>query len=120
MNWRKIIKYFFILLILGTVILTFLANRNMTQIYGGLTEVVDPGTFNIPDKAVSINNVSVLSPDGDAFIPNQNVYIENGIIISIDSVPIKSKEIAVINGEGKFLIPGLIDSHVHLFKSPND
>lgn len=120
MNWRKITKYFFIFLILGTAILTFLANRNMTQIYGGLTEVVDPGTFNIPDKAVSINNVNVLSANGNAFIPNQNVYIENGKIISIDSVPIKSTEVTVINGEGKFLIPGLIDSHVHLFKSPND
>lgn len=92
----------------------------MTQIYGGHTEVVDYKKFGTPGKAVSIYNVSILSPNGNTFIPNQTVRIENGIIISIDTVSIQSKDVTNINGEGKFLIPGLIDSHVHLFKSPND
>lgn len=120
MKWRKIFKYFFILLGASMVALPFLANRNMKQIYGGLTEVVDHTIFNPSSKSIYITNVSILSPDGDRFIANQNILIERGIITSIDSVFIQSRETTNINGAGKFLIPGLIDSHVHLFKSPND
>jgi len=123
MNWRKvkkIIKYFFILLLIGSAIFAYLANQNMIKIYGGKTKIVDHTQFDITNKAVSIINVNVMSPDGTTFIPKQTVTIENGLITSIDSVPKQSKDISIINGEGKFLIPGLIDSHVHLFKSPND
>lgn len=102
------------------VALPFLANRNMTQIYGGLTEVVDYNMFNPSNDPVCITNVNVLSADGKEFIPNQNVHIENGIITSIDTVLNQTKGNTIIKGEGKFIIPGLIDSHVHLFKSPND
>ncbi len=120
MNWKKIVKYFFILLVFGTVVLAFLANRNMKQIYGGLTELVDYNKITTPNTAVEITNVNILSSDGTAFIPNQTVRIENGIITAIDSLLEPSKDITTINGKWKFLIPGLIDSHVHLFKSQND
>ncbi len=109
-----------LLLILSFVIFAFLANRNMTQIYGGLTEVADYKHVNTPDKAVAIYNVNILSPNGNAFIPGQTVRIEDGIIVSIDTLSRQSKEETTINGEGKFLIPGLVDSHVHVFKSKND
>lgn len=102
------------------MIFAFLADRNMKQIYGGLTQVADFNTFSIPRKNVDIYNVNILSPNGDFFIPNQTVRIENGIITSIDTTSMQPKDVTNINGEGKFLIPGLIDSHVHLFKSPND
>lgn len=92
----------------------------MIQIYGGHTEVVDYTQFSVPNKVVCINNVNILAPDGHEFIPNQTVHIEDGVIVSIDSLAQQSKEVTTINGQGKFLIPGLIDSHVHLFKSPND
>ncbi|MEQ9412228.1 MAG: amidohydrolase family protein [Cyclobacteriaceae bacterium] len=120
MNWKKILKYTLMVMILGTVVLVILANRNMTQIYGGLTEVVDYNQFKVKSNDVWIYNVNILSQDGNAFIPNQNVLIENGIITLIDTLTMQSKEIHKINGTGKFLIPGLIDSHVHLFKSQND
>ena len=120
MTGRKIAKYFFLLLLLSTVVFIFLANRNMKQIYGGLTKVVDYKKFKSQDGALSIYNVSVLSPDGKEFIPNQTVHIERGIISSIDTLSMLSENETKIDGEGKFLIPGLIDSHVHLFKSPND
>lgn len=120
MNWKKIFKYTILVLFIGMIILAFLANRNTTQIYGGLTEVADYKQFNEPTESVVIYNANVLSTDGTSFIPNQNVLIENGIISSIDTLSNKLSGIRKINGEGKFLIPGLIDSHVHLFKSQND
>ncbi|MFZ1808252.1 MAG: amidohydrolase family protein [Cyclobacteriaceae bacterium] len=120
MNWKKIFKYLFMALILSTVIMGFLANQNMIQIYGGKTEVVDYNAFNPDNNTVYISNVNILNPDGDTFIPHQSVLIENGIITAIDSLSQPSRDATHISGEGKFLIPGLIDSHVHLFKSPND
>ncbi len=120
MNWRKITKYIFIGLGISTVVFAFLAYQNMKQIYGGKTEVVDHNQFNPTSETVYITHVNILSPDGNTFIPNQNVLIENGIITSIDSLSQISSEVSQINGEGKFLIPGLIDAHVHLFKSQND
>ena len=103
-----------------TLMMGFLANRNMTQIYGGLTRKVDFKQFNTPGQSIYIENVNVLSVDGAGFVANQTVHIENGLIVSIDTVFTNSKEAMHIDGGGKFLIPGLIDSHVHLFKSPND
>ncbi|MEQ8424168.1 MAG: amidohydrolase family protein [Cyclobacteriaceae bacterium] len=120
MNWRKIFKYLLILLAVSTAVFAFLANQNMIQIYGGKTTVVDPTLFKASNESVSINNVSVLSPDGSTFIPSRNVLIENGVIISIDTISQSSNGTKNVDGAGKFLIPGLIDSHVHLFKSPND
>lgn len=108
------------LLLAGNVIMAFLAHQNMIQIYGGKTEAVDDTTFSPINQAVCISNVNVLSSDGNAFIPNQTIHIENGVITSIDTVAQPLENEIIINGEGKFLIPGLIDSHVHLFKSPND
>jgi len=120
MNWKRILRYTFLVMIIGTVALVILANRNMARIYGGLTEVVDHNQFKVKINDVWIYNVNILSQDGNAFIPNQNVRVENGIISAIDTLAIQPEGIAQINGSGKFLIPGLIDSHVHLFKSQND
>lgn len=92
----------------------------MTQIYVGLTDVADYNRISMLNDAVAINNVNILSPYGETFIPNQTVLIKNGTIISIDTLSVKSKNVTHVNGTGKFLNPGLIDSHVDLFKSQND
>ena len=108
------------MLLFGTIGIVFLANRNMRQIYGGLTDVADYASISMHNDAVAIHNVNILSPSGDTFIPNQTVHLKDGIINSIDTLSVKSKNVIHVSGTGKFLIPGLIDSHVHLFKSQND
>lgn len=120
MNRRKISWTIFLVLLAGTLFFAYLANQNMIQIYGGKTTVVDYQSFNAQNIPFCIKNVSILSPDGNTFISNQTVCVENEVIISIDTTSHQSTGVATIDGEGKFLIPGLIDSHVHLFKSPND
>ena len=117
---KKVFKYVLVILLIMTVVFVFLANRNLIGIYGGHTKQVDYKQFNPQNASIVINNVNVLSPEGEKFIAGRNVLIENGTIVSIDSVPKVSNEATIINGEGKYLIPGLIDSHVHLFKSSND
>lgn len=66
-----------------------------------------------------IQNVTVVDVENRKLIPGQTVVIKDGIISEIAP----SKKISppanstVINGGGKFLMPGMTDSHVHFFQS---
>lgn len=108
------------LLTLSFVLLWYFSERKIQMIYGDLTEKVAPDKFLLDAHPVLIQNISVLSEDGKRFIPHQSVLIKEGIIASIDSIIDASPDAKIIDGTHKFLIPGLIDSHVHLLKSPND
>ena len=66
-----------------------------------------------------ITNVTVLDVVKQKLVPAQTVMIKDDIITDIQS----SKKIKVptgatiIDGTGKFLMPGLTDAHVHFFQS---
>ncbi len=120
MTWKRVIQYFLILILLSLIAFIFLMNRDLVRIYGGLTKKVDHEQFSRSAEKIAITNVHVLTADSRKFRPAQTVHIDNGLIVSIDSMPPSPGDIKIIDGSGKFLIPGLIDSHVHLFKSPND
>ncbi|MEE4213050.1 MAG: amidohydrolase family protein [Parvularcula sp.] len=61
-----------------------------------------------------IENVTVLEVESGEKLPFRNVAITDGSIISVSSEPVESGEnTLVIDGQGKFLIPGLWDTHVH-------
>lgn len=45
---------------------------------------------------------------------SQNVYVSKGIIEKISDEPMEIKGVQIIDGEGKTLMPGLIDSHIHI------
>lgn len=118
MKLKKILKYGLIIWLVVTVVFVYLAHRGGVKIYGGLTKRVDPSQFELKAGSVAINNVNVLSSDGLSFIANQTVYIDDGNIVSVDTI--QKEAVQTVDGTGKFLIPGLIDAHVHLFKSKND
>lgn len=120
MNWKKIAKYFLIAWAILTIVIICWMKYGLITMYGGHTTKVDHKQFDPYVGPVVINNVNILASDCKSFIANQNVHIEKGIIVSIDSLEENVGKIKVIDGKGKFLIPGLIDSHVHLFKSSND
>jgi imidazolonepropionase-like amidohydrolase len=65
-------------------------------------------------KAYIIKNVSILTMKDPDLIKSQSVLIENGIIREIGT-DIQSQSAGIIDGTGKFLMPGLVDMHVHLF-----
>jgi imidazolonepropionase-like amidohydrolase len=59
-----------------------------------------------------IRNVNIIPMTvGNSIITNANVVIRNNKILSVNA-PIPSNA-RIINGTGKWLIPGLIDMHVH-------
>ena len=66
--------------------------------------------------AVAFVNVTVVPMDRERTVPNQTVIVRNGLIAEIgDAQRVKiPKGAQRIEGAGKFLIPGLMDMHVHL------
>jgi imidazolonepropionase-like amidohydrolase len=67
-------------------------------------------------RATVIADVTVISPERAAPLEHAYVRIENGRIEEISTQPVKGTP--QIDGRGKFLIPGLIDTHTHLGQVP--
>lgn len=64
-----------------------------------------------------IRNVSIVDVEHKKILTPQDVLVSNGIITAI-SKNIKGPEGSpVIDGSGKWLMPGLVDAHVHFFQS---
>ncbi len=66
--------------------------------------------------SVTINNINVVNAETGKVEHQQTVIVENGVISKVYKTNDKSKNNVgrVIDGSGKYLIPGLIDSHVHI------
>ncbi len=105
--------------ILVTAYLLWFIN-GVNFIYGAHTEVVDHSVFATPIVRTVIMDVNVLSPDGQTMLPNRTVVVDGGGIISVTIGGTIPANAAVIDGSGKYIIPGLVDSHAHILKSPND
>ncbi|MHB8056186.1 MAG: CIA30 family protein [Candidatus Aminicenantales bacterium] len=63
-------------------------------------------------KVTVINNVRVF--DGEKVIPSATVMIAGNKIAAVGAAPIPAWA-EIIDGAGKTLLPGLIDSHVHIW-----
>jgi imidazolonepropionase-like amidohydrolase len=67
-------------------------------------------------KAILINNVKIFNGKDEKTITG-NVLIVDNLISKISTTPIptnKNEETKIIDGKGKFLMPGLIDAHTHI------
>jgi len=73
-----------------------------------------------PATQTWITDVTILSPENLDHPAAGTVVIENGRILRIDgaSSPKPAAGVTIISGKGQYLIPGLIDSHVHLASVP--
>lgn len=66
-------------------------------------------------KKLLIKNARIVN---EGTITEGDVFIENGIIAEIaDSISAKFPDLTIIDAEGKYLIPGIIDDQVH-FREP--
>jgi amidohydrolase family protein len=66
------------------------------------------------DDAIIVNNVTIISPERAAPLVHGFVVIRDGKIGQVGTDLVAGKNTKVIDGKGGFLIPGLIDSHVHV------
>lgn len=69
-----------------------------------------------PAPIVVISGASVFDPTTGKMTPGQVIVIEGERIKSVgdQEPPLEKKKITRIDGRGKFVVPGLIDAHVHL------
>src|SRR5689334_12334728 len=67
-----------------------------------------------------ITDVTIISPEKLDRVEKGSVLIEDGRIVRVDRGMRAKKPAgaAVVSGKGEYLIPGLIDSHVHLAAVP--
>lgn len=68
------------------------------------------------NSVVAFEQVSIVPMDNERVMENQTVIVRDGVIQEIgnsDQVSIPEGAM-VIDGEGKYLMPGLVDMHVHI------
>ena len=91
----------FIQMVLGAAVILFVGIKYLTR----------------PKKnkqgELIISDVHVIVGDGGEK-EHQHVYIKNGVIAQVSDQPIRKKNVQVLDGAGKTLMPGLIDSHIHI------
>jgi imidazolonepropionase-like amidohydrolase len=61
-----------------------------------------------------IENVAIVSPELSQASGPRNLLIRNGRIASISDKPIAEPKAQHVNGRGRYLVPGVMDSHVHV------
>ena len=64
-----------------------------------------------------VTNVTLLSPERSAPLPDAWVRIDDGKIVAVGNGAIDTSGSEVIDGKGGYVIPGLIDSHVHVYQA---
>lgn len=71
-------------------------------------------TPKVVDDGIVIENVTLISPERQAAAPHTSVAIRDGRIVEIGTNLLAGPHAKRIDGRNRFLIPGLIDSHVHI------
>ncbi|GAA4345281.1 amidohydrolase family protein [Flaviaesturariibacter amylovorans] len=69
------------------------------------------------ERAVLLRNVNVVDVETGTVRTGQHVLVSGNRIERITSKAITRKGARVVDGSGKFLIPGLWDMHVHVFNN---
>lgn len=67
-----------------------------------------------------ITNVTIVNTKDGKLQPAQTVVVQGEKIIQVAKYNAKTKipdSIQVINGTGKFIMPGMVDGHIHFFQS---
>ena len=113
---KDALYYIFVgIMFLGSVGLLLLTNQ-------GILSFDKPYGHNLMDRlepqnpVVAFQNVNVIPMDSERVLENQTVIVRAGAIESIGSseqvqVP---DEALIVDGQGKYLMPGLVDMHVHV------
>lgn len=67
-------------------------------------------------EAMLLTDVTLVDVETGALTPNRSVLIRDGMIVEIGAV-VEAEGATILDADGRFLIPGLWDSHVHVFSS---
>jgi imidazolonepropionase-like amidohydrolase len=78
------------------------------------------GLLTVSGQTIAFVNVNVIPMDKERVLTNQTVLVKNGVISDIGRNVKIPKDVQMIDGKGKFLIPGLVDMHTHLLSDGDD
>ena len=107
---KRLLKIFFG--IVGMVIIAAIIALGLDTLGTGYLKIENvPASDN---STYLITNVNIIPMFQDTVLPNKMVYIQDGIIKSI-SENLPNKEVEIFDAQGKYLLPGLIDMHVHVW-----
>lgn len=67
-----------------------------------------------------LSDVAIVDVSGGTITPGQSVLIRNGLIVEVGPDIDPDASVTHINAAGGYLIPGLWDSHVHIFSSATE
>lgn len=71
-------------------------------------------------QTVAFTNVNVIPMDKERVLRNQTVLVKNGSIAEIGTKVKIPKDAQIVDGSGKYLIPGLMDMHTHLLSDGDE
>lgn len=97
-----------LLLVVLTVVTIFLVGNHQTSYLKAKKHA------EYAENTYVIINANVLPMNADTILVNKSVYIKNGVIKEIGD-DISTDNIPVIDAHGKYLTPGLVDMHVHVW-----
>jgi imidazolonepropionase-like amidohydrolase len=94
-----------------------LSNRLLARTLTALI-VLNVGTAvhgqRVVDQGMVIENVTLISPERDAPLLHADVVLRDGRIAEIGTNFVLGPHARRTDGSGRFLVPGLVDSHVHV------
>jgi len=109
-----------VLTILGALGTYVVVENTLSRDYGERVKTVTLDTSQYQKSDFVLTNVNVLAPTADQFLAGRDVRVEDGLIVAVGENLNRDDDISVIDGKGLYLIPGLTDSHIHLWRSEND
>jgi imidazolonepropionase-like amidohydrolase len=109
-----------VLLSISSLTLLYMTNTGMFSFKKPYVELVSRDLI-ASDYPVVFVNVNVVPMEGERILENQTVIIRDGLIEDIgDYLMVEAPADALrIEAQGKYLMPGLVDMHVHV-KDPNE
>jgi imidazolonepropionase-like amidohydrolase len=73
-----------------------------------------------PPRSLAISNVTVIDGTGAAPMPARTVIVRDGRIAAIGGADVAvPPDARRVDGSGRFLVPGLVDAHVHVAIRPD-
>jgi imidazolonepropionase-like amidohydrolase len=81
---------------------------------GSAPSTIDKRSPAFDEGSIVIESVTIISPERDGALITADVLIRDGRIAAIGTDVRVGKGAQRIDGTGRYLVPGLIDSHVHV------